>query len=83
MMHVHRAALGAAFFTATRLRNCACGKQTDTQNQGQGNADSFEHDQSNSSGILIHSDLVYIISIYHVNKKNRKVIVGAKNVIIN
>ncbi len=68
MIHVHRAAVTPAFFTTTRPRECARGKQTHTQNQGQGKADRFQHEHSNSDGILIHSYLVYIISIYHVNR---------------
>ncbi len=67
-MHVHRAAVTPAFFTATRFRECAGCHQTHAQNQGQGDADRFRYEQSNSENILIHSDLVYIMSIYCVNK---------------
>ena len=78
MMPVYRAAVTPAFLTATRLRECARSKQTRTQNQGQCNAQRFQHEQSYSGGILIHSDLVYIKSIYHVNRNNRKDVAGAK-----
>ena len=82
MMHVHRFAGIAAFFTASRIRNCAGGKQAHPQNEGQRHTDSFQHEPSDSSGILIHSVLVYKMSIYHVNRKNRKNVAVVKKMII-
>jgi hypothetical protein len=82
MMPVYRAAVTPAFFTATRSRECARGKKSHTQNQGQDNADSFQRERSNLGGILIHSDLVYIKSICHVNRNNRKIVADANNMIM-